>query len=107
MKFSCLKNIPLSVYNCNIKKTSYNYSQNLKIIFVLKGNIIIDYIGKKEVIKEEGIILLNSSSIYSVDGSPENEVCVLEIDTSYFNTDFEDLSNIKFFLNYKILMIEL
>lgn len=100
MKFLCLKNIPLSVYNCSIKKTSYNYSQNLKIIFVLKGNIIIDYIGKKEIIKEEGIILLNSSSIYSVDGSPENEVCVLEIDTNYFNTDFEGLSNIKFFLNY-------
>lgn len=100
MKFLCLKNIPLSVYNCSIKKTSYNYSQNLKIIFVLKGNIIIDYIGKKEIIKEEGIILLNSSGIYSADGSPENEVCVLEIDTSYFNTDFKGLSNIKYFLNY-------
>lgn len=100
MRFQYLKNTPLSVYNCSIKKTPYNYSQNLKIIFVLKGNIIIDNIVKKDVIKEQGIILLNNNSIYSVDGSAENEVFILEIDTSYFNTDFEDISNMKFFVNY-------
>lgn len=105
MRFSNIKNIPISVYNCSIKKTPYNYSQNLKLIFVLRGNVIIDNIGMKEVVKEEGIILLNSSSIYSADGSPENEVCVLEIDTSYFYDDFEGLSEMKFFLNYNQCII--
>jgi xylan 1,4-beta-xylosidase len=100
MKFSYLKNIPLSVYNCSIKKAAYNYSKNLKLIFALRGNIIIEGIGKKDLLGEGGVILLNSSSIYSLDGSPENEVCILEIDTNYFNTDFEGLSNLKFSLNY-------
>lgn len=100
MKFPYIKNIPLNIYNCNIKKTPYNYSSHLKLIFVLRGNIIIDNIGKKDVVKEEGIILLNSNSIYSMDGSLENEVCILEIDISHFSTDFEGLSNMKFSLNY-------
>lgn len=100
MKFPYIKNIPLNIYNCSIKKTPYNYSPHLKLIFILRGNIIIDNIGKKDVVKEEGIILLNSSSIYSMDGSSENEVCILEIDTSHFSTDFEGLSNMNLSLNY-------
>jgi len=100
MKFPYIKNIPLNIYNCSIKKTPYNYSSHLKLIFILRGNIIIDNIGKKDVVKEEGIILLNSSSIYSMDGSSENEVCILEIDTSHFSTDFEGLSNMNLSLNY-------
>lgn len=100
MRLEKLELIPISIYNFKVRKTQYHYHNELKLIYVIKGKINIIAEGTRYLCSEKDMFLANMRSIYYLEAITENEVCCIDIKSSYIEDYYENFSQIKFNLNH-------
>ncbi|WP_160680171.1 helix-turn-helix domain-containing protein [Clostridium sp. C8-1-8] len=91
--------MPVRICIESIEELSYGCNPSITLIFVIKGEITLKKGDKLYTLKEEDIILINPNTMYSILGLNSNQVYILKLDNKYFDTYYNNFSNLIFELN--------
>lgn len=96
---SAIEEIPVKIFIENIEKVQYRLSCHISLVFVISGNISIKQNNYHYKLMEEDILLINSNTVYTIESSSANQICLLQIDGGYFDSYYANFSNLIFKLN--------
>jgi len=94
-KITFKNELPVNVLVADIEEYPIHFHDELEVVFVLKGHVILRNGYYTYNLKQGDIFILNDKEIHSFKrlGEEENVVMMLQIDLSYFSRYYEDLKN--------------
>ena len=97
-KFFSYDNIPMEIKVIYLEDNYSNWHKELKIIYVLQGEILLESSDGKTVLSENEFSLVNSYELLNIQSINKQKSTFLEIliDDSYYNRYYQDFSYIRF-----------
>lgn len=94
-----LQDLPAKIFVNEINKSQCYWSNKIILIFVLRGSIKIKVNKKEYSLEASNIFLINQNVIYDLEMIELNKLCIIEIDTNYFNKYYVNFFKLKFNAN--------
>ena len=86
--------LPVNVITANIQEYPIHFHDDMEVIYVLRGRIIMRNGYYTYTLKEGDIYIINDLEMHSFENAGEdNMVMMLQIDLSYFSRYYDNLKN--------------
>ena len=100
-KVQYMNNLPFDIYGIEIKRIPMHYQRDLKLVYVVSGNIILENGPCSYTLKEGSIFVVNDYNMHSMRGiTTSNMAIILHLDSRFFSRYNKSISNC-FFVTYK------